>query len=139
MVDSNTFELNSWDVASHVESSGNDAWYSRGEDGYVNVCNAILTLESEPEETEVSIEDASAPQGGTVTVPINIVDVENMCGANIWLNYNKDVVIVDSVSDGDLVPLTHNIDNTAGVTKMTWDTTSGMTGGFVFAYVTLKH
>ena len=47
MVGSNTFELNSWDVASHVESSGNDAWYSRGEDGYVNVCNAILTLESE--------------------------------------------------------------------------------------------
>jgi hypothetical protein len=88
--------------------------------------------------TTVSIEDASAPQGGTVTVPINIAGVENMCGANIWLNYNKDVVIVDSVSDGDLVPLTHSIDNTAGVTKMTLDTTSGMTGDFVFAYVTLK-
>jgi hypothetical protein len=88
--------------------------------------------------TEVSIEDASAPQGGTVTVPINIVDVANMCGANIWLNYNKNVVIVDSVSNGDLVPLTYNIDNTAGVTKITWDITSGMTGDFVFAYVTLK-
>jgi hypothetical protein len=88
--------------------------------------------------TEVSIENASAPQGGTVTVPINITGVANMCGANIWLNYNKDVVIVDSVSDGDLVPLTHSIDNTAGVTKITWDTTSGMTGDFVFAYVTLK-
>ena len=50
MIDSNTFELNSWDVASYVESSGNDAWYSRGDDGHVNVCNAILTLESEPEE-----------------------------------------------------------------------------------------
>jgi hypothetical protein len=61
-----------------------------------------------------------------------------MCGANIWLNYNKEVVIVDSVSDGALVPLTYNIDNTAGVTKMTWDTTSGMTGDFVFASVTLK-
>ena len=91
-----------------------------------------------PSETVVSIEDASAPQGETVTVPVNIADVENMCGANIWLNYEKDVVIVDSVSDGDLVPLTHNIDNTAGVTKMNWDTTSGMTGDFVFAYVTLK-
>jgi hypothetical protein len=89
-------------------------------------------------ETEVSIEDASAPQGGTVTVPINITGVENMCGANIWLNYNKDIVIVDSVSDGDLVPLTYNINNTAGVTKITWDTTSGETGDFVFADVTLK-
>ena len=86
----------------------------------------------------VSIEDTSAPPGGTVTVPINIADVENMCGANIWLNYNKNVVIVDSVSDGDIVPLTYSIDNTAGVTKMVWDTTSGMTGDFVFAYVTLK-
>ena len=91
-----------------------------------------------PSETVVSIEDASAPQGETVTVPVNIADVENMCGANIWLSYNKNVVIVDSVSDGDLVPLTYSIDNTAGVTKMVWDTTSGMTGDFVFAYVTLK-
>jgi hypothetical protein len=45
IIDSNNFELNNWDVASHVETSGNDAWYSRGDDGYVNVCNAILTLE----------------------------------------------------------------------------------------------
>jgi hypothetical protein len=77
------------------------------------------------------------------------VRVSNTCGnpssrevtgtiANIWLNYNKDIVIVDSVSDGDLVPLTYNINNTAGVTKMTWDTTSGETGDFVFADVTLK-
>jgi hypothetical protein len=58
--------------------------------------------------------------------------------ASIWLNYNKNVVTVDSVSDGDLVPLTHNIDNTAGVTKINWDTTSGETGDFVLAYVTLK-
>ena len=47
MITSNTFALNSWDVTGDVESSGNDAWYSRGDDGYVNVCNAILTLESE--------------------------------------------------------------------------------------------
>jgi hypothetical protein len=50
MITSNNFELNSWDVAGHVESSGNDAGYIRGIDGYVNVCNAILTLVSEPEE-----------------------------------------------------------------------------------------
>jgi hypothetical protein len=100
-------------------------------------CSAV-SLARSAASTTVSIEDASAPQGATVTVPINITDVENMCGANIWLNYEKDVVIVDSVSDGALVPLTHNINNTAGVTKMNWDTTSGMTGDFVFAYVTLK-
>ncbi len=45
MIDSNTFELNTWDVKSCLASSGNNAWYSRGEDRYVNVCNAILVLE----------------------------------------------------------------------------------------------
>ena len=50
MVDTNDFELNTWDVTGYVDPSENDAWYSRGGDGYVNVCNAILTLVSEPEE-----------------------------------------------------------------------------------------
>ncbi|RCV65137.1 Protein of unknown function (DUF3344), partial [Methanophagales archaeon] len=45
MVDSNNFELNTWDVTGYVAQSGNEAGYSRGEDGYVSVCNAILTLE----------------------------------------------------------------------------------------------
>ena len=47
MITSNDFELNTWDVTGYVDPAGNDAWYSRGGDGYVNVCNAILTLESE--------------------------------------------------------------------------------------------
>jgi len=88
--------------------------------------------------TIVSIPDASRRKGETVTVPIKITDVENMCGTDIWLNYNKNAVIVDSISNGDIGTITSNIDNTAGVTKMAWDTTSGMTGDFVFAYVTLK-
>ena len=46
MITSNTYALNSWDVTSYVASSENNAWYSRGDDGYINVCNAILTLES---------------------------------------------------------------------------------------------
>ena len=45
MVDSNNFELNTWDVTGYVAQSGNEVGYSRGEDGYVNVCNVILTLE----------------------------------------------------------------------------------------------
>jgi hypothetical protein len=47
MVNSNTFELNSWDVTDYVASAGNNAWFSRGVDGYVSVCNAILVLERE--------------------------------------------------------------------------------------------
>ena len=47
MVDSNTFELNSWDVTGYVTSSGNNAWYNRSEDGSVSITNAILVLERE--------------------------------------------------------------------------------------------
>ncbi|NMX20990.1 hypothetical protein C5S30_00835 [ANME-1 cluster archaeon GoMg4] len=47
MVDSNTFELNSWDVTGYVASSGNNAWYNRSEDGSVSITNAILVLERE--------------------------------------------------------------------------------------------
>jgi hypothetical protein len=57
MVDSNTFELNSWDVTCDVTSSGNDAWYSRGGDGHVNVCNAILTLGVSEELSDLVISD----------------------------------------------------------------------------------
>jgi hypothetical protein len=46
MITGNTYAFNSWDVTSYVASSGNYAWYSRGDDGYINICNAILTLES---------------------------------------------------------------------------------------------
>ena len=87
--------------------------------------------------TTVSIPDASADPAGTVTVPINITEVTDLGAADIWLSYNKDVVIVDSVANGDLGVITFSIDNTAGVTKMNWFSATGETGDFVFAYVTL--
>jgi len=88
--------------------------------------------------TTVSIPDASAPKGETVTVPIKIADVDNMCGANIWLSYDKQVVTVEKVGDGNIGTVTYNIDNNAGKTKMVWDTAEGKAGSFVFAYITLK-
>jgi hypothetical protein len=60
MINTNAFDLHSWDVTSYLESSGNDAWYTRcGDypfcevpysDGYINICNAILVVD-ETEET----------------------------------------------------------------------------------------
>jgi hypothetical protein len=47
MVTTNGFEMNTWNVTSYVEASGNDAWYSRGEDTFVSITNAILVLERE--------------------------------------------------------------------------------------------
>ena len=45
MVNSNTFDLNSWDVTDYITPSGNNATYSRGSDTFVNPSSAILTLE----------------------------------------------------------------------------------------------
>jgi len=51
MVDSNDFELNTWNVTGYVESSGNNAWYTRLDDNcndhFVSITNAILVLERE--------------------------------------------------------------------------------------------
>jgi glutamyl endopeptidase len=107
-----------------------------GAPSYKDVTGTIQVIPSS--KTVVSIEDASAPQGSTVKVPIRITNVKNMCGANIWLSYDKNVVTVEKVDDGDLGTITSSIDNTAGITKMNWDTTAGQTGSFVFAYITLK-
>ena len=44
MIDTNDFELNAWCVSGYLSSSGNNATYYRGEDGFVNICNVILTV-----------------------------------------------------------------------------------------------
>ena len=45
MVDTNNFKLNTWDVTDYIASIGNTVGYSRGDDAYVSVTNAILVLE----------------------------------------------------------------------------------------------
>ena len=98
----------------------------------------VCTLPVIAQATAVSIGNATVNPGETVTMPINITDVDKMATINIWLFYNKEVVIVDNISEGALSPITSGVNNTAGVTKMNWYTVSDETGDFVFAYVTLK-
>ncbi len=50
MVNSNTFELNTWEVTSYIKAEDNHVWYSRGNDGYVGITNAILIVERRGEE-----------------------------------------------------------------------------------------
>jgi hypothetical protein len=88
-------------------------------------------------ETMVSVEDGEAATYETDTVAIRITDVTNLGAATIWLSYDKDVVTVDSVADGDMGTVTYGIHNGDGVTKMAWAKTGGMSGDFVFARVTL--
>lgn len=89
----------------------------------------------------VSVQDTSANMGATVTVPINLTNVTDICAADIWLSYDNRVVNVTAVSDGNLggiFGITCGIDNANNVTRMNWFTITGKTGDFIFAYVTLK-
>ncbi len=87
--------------------------------------------------TTVTIDSANVSEGSNETVPINITDVADLCGVDIWLSYDSSVVVVDDISKGNLGPIAHNISNDPGVTKMAWDSTEGVTGNFILAYVTL--
>jgi hypothetical protein len=85
----------------------------------------------------VSIADVTVGSGEIVTLPINITGVTDLGSATIWLSYDKDVVTVDSVADGDMGTVTAAIFNDDGVTKMIWYKAVGVSGDYVFANVTL--
>ena len=99
---------------------------------------SILPVSVAAGSTVVSISNASADTGKTVKVPINITNVTDLGAATIELSYDKDVVTVESVSNGNLGDIIPGINNTAGMTKMSWFSVTGKVGDFVFAYVTLK-
>jgi len=89
-------------------------------------------------DTGVSIPDASADSGQSVTVTISITDVTELGAATICLHYTPSVVHVTSVAEGNLGgTFLSTIDNVTGVTNMTWFTATGMNGTFTFANVTL--
>ena len=105
----------------------------------ISIILAGLLPVATAQQTVVSIpDDAVANIGETVTVPINITNVDDLGAATIWLSYNKSVVIVDEVSDGNLGSIIAGINNTVGVTKMSWFSATGKGGDFVFAYITLN-
>jgi len=71
MVDSNTFELNTWNNANsnvtpeNVTATGNHVDYRRCDDGYVNVCNAILVLNDAAIDLTVDDIDIGTPRPNT--------------------------------------------------------------------------
>ena len=109
--------------------------------GMILIPSLILTVQPagmESQTAEVSIQGATVAQGETVEVPINITNVTDLAATTIWLSYDSSVVTVEEVREGTLGDLYVGINNTAGVTKMSWFSATGKTGDFVFAYVTLK-
>ena len=109
--------------------------------GMIPIPSVILAVQPagiKSQTAEVSIQDATVAQGETVEVPINITNVTDLGATEIWLSYNSSVVTVEDVRGGTLGSLTFAIDNTTGITKMSWFSATGKTGDFVFAYVKLK-
>ena len=96
MVDSNTFELNTWDVTSYVASSGNNAWYRRGEDPYVNVCNAILTLESGPTPTPTPAPTPSPTPLPPLEVPLEPGEYKMNFSVHPGESVSKELVLTNS-------------------------------------------
>ncbi len=84
MVDSNTFDLNTWDVTDYMETEENSAWYSRGDDGYVSITNAILVVERGAEEESVEVPDLIP----TAIKPYHYkwLEEENRPKGNPWFN-----------------------------------------------------
>jgi len=78
------FELNTWDETNsnvkpaNVTSSGNNVWFSRGDDGYANVCNAILVLKL-GEQTEPDL----------IVTAINAY--HNSTGCTPWFNLTNEI------------------------------------------------
>jgi hypothetical protein len=72
-VNTNEFDMHTWNVTNYMEASGNDAWFSRGSDAYVNICNAILTVEYEPDlnVTNVLVNPGDERYEGVVRVYVN--------------------------------------------------------------------
>jgi hypothetical protein len=99
----------------------------------------LISVAGAAVDTVVSIENVQVSNtGDTVPVTINISNVTNLGAVDIWLTYDKNVVTVESVSDGNMGSVTNGIDNPNGTTKMNWFSASGKTGDFEFAEVTLK-
>ncbi|UYZ39908.1 MAG: DUF3344 domain-containing protein [Candidatus Methanospirare jalkutatii] len=100
MVDSNTFEINTWDVLNYLNTAGNQSvWYSRGEDGFVSVCNAILVLQnaSIPDliVSDIGFPDVIEPNTNQI---INATIVNNGT-ANVTTSFNVSLY-VDGVLNG---------------------------------------
>jgi len=66
-INTNFFDMHTWDVTDFMDTSENDAYFSRGYDSSVNICNAILTVEyeTEPNAPDLKVTDILVNSGGT--------------------------------------------------------------------------
>jgi len=99
-VNSDNFELNTWNVADYLESEENSVWYSRGDDNFVSVTNAILIVERGVEEESEDKPDLLA----TEIKPYHYEwwEDENLPKGKLWFNLTNYVnVTVENSGMGD--------------------------------------
>lgn len=69
-------------------------------------------------EVVVSIRDYSARQGDYIIIDISVNGSENIAGGRIELNFNSNVVMVDSIVEGDFGQPVASINNDDGVARI---------------------
>ena len=121
MVNSNNFEINTWDETNsnvkpeNVTSSGNHADYCRDEDPFVNICNAILVLQlGESGESDLTVDgDIEFPDvirpNKDAKINATITNQGSACGAfNVSL-------YVDNVLNGTSVNVTNGLSASSSI------------------------
>lgn len=88
--------------------------------------------------SQVSIPDASTTSGGIVTLPITINGAATVSSATVTLSYDPAVVVVKSVSAGNLGTFSANIDNATGITTISAFSVTGASGNITLANVTFR-
>ncbi len=86
VVNTNEFDMHTWDVTNYMEASGNDVWFSQGLDAYVNICNTILTVEYEPE--------LNAPDLNVTDVLVNPGNVRYENIVRVYANQSNNISAV---------------------------------------------
>lgn len=91
------------------------------------------------EAVSVSISDVTCELHGSVIVPITLSCVTNYGTGTINITYNPGVVhVTDVVGTHQSTLITSNIDNIAGIVRISAWNTGGVSGDVLFANVTLK-
>ena len=127
-VDSNNFELNQWDVTDYMESEENSVWYSRGDDGYVSITNAILIVERGTGVDEEPVEKPDFLPTAIKPYHYEWREEENLPKGNPWFNLTN-YVNVTVKNSGSIEAESFEVKLYADEVLIGSETVDGLTAG----------
>ncbi|TFH40447.1 MAG: DUF3344 domain-containing protein, partial [ANME-2 cluster archaeon] len=92
-INTNFFDMHTWNVTKYVQASGNNASFSQGSDPSVNICNAILTVENAP---DLNVIDVLVNPGNTRYEDIVRVYVNQSNSISAVVENNGSVDVTDN-------------------------------------------